>query len=181
MDQAERFLRTVLDGVPTDMVRQLLVKAEEEKVTDGSDELLRMYLAERVANEQSSGVERAYVEQEKHRMKIDSGRNVCTAGDWVASVPGTDINNGSIQEFQRHVIAIILDAGGVDPEAFPVREDLVANLREIRQVVDRQADEEGLWSVPLMNEQPIAEAFLQQELRHLHKVIEDYTHFLEPT
>ena len=177
MDQAERFLRTVLDGVPTDIVRELSVRAEAE--SDGSAELLRSYLAEREATERGNAIERAYAEQEKHRMRIDSGRNICTAGDWVASVAGTDINNGMIEEFQRHVIAIILSAGGVPTEPFPPRDDLVASLREIREVVDRQAEEEGLWGVPLAGEQPITEAFLQQELRHLHKVIEDYTGFLQ--
>jgi hypothetical protein len=45
------------------------------------------------------------------------------------------------------------------------------SLREIRAVVDRQADDEGLWFVAAS----AAEAYLQQELRHLHMVIEDYT------
>ncbi len=55
-------------------------------------------------------------------------------------------------------------------------EDQDAALSSIREVVDRQAEDEGLWGIVLDGTQPITEAFLQQELRHLHKVIEDYTH-----
>jgi hypothetical protein len=54
-------------------------------------------------------------------------------------------------------------------------DDQAANLREIRAVVDRQAEDEGLWGVGVYGTQPITEAYLQQELRHLHKIIEDYT------
>jgi hypothetical protein len=55
-------------------------------------------------------------------------------------------------------------------------DDAIANLEAIREVVDRQAEDEGLWSLPLTpGTQPIMEAYLQQELRHLHKIIEDYT------
>jgi hypothetical protein len=53
--------------------------------------------------------------------------------------------------------------------------DLKANLLAIRSVVDRQAGDESLWAVPPAGTQPITEAYLQQELRHLHKVVEDYT------
>lgn len=42
----------------------------------------------------------------------------------------------------------------------------------IKETVDRQAEDEGLWSVPF-GLQPITEAYLQQELRRLHTVIED--------
>jgi hypothetical protein len=46
-------------------------------------------------------------------------------------------------------------------------------LGEIRAVVDRQAKDEGLWSLPLTEgTQPIVEAYLQQELRSLHAVVE---------
>jgi hypothetical protein len=51
-------------------------------------------------------------------------------------------------------------------------EDAIVSLREIRSVVDRQAEDEGLW----FQAETAAEAYVQQELRHLHKVIEDYTH-----
>ena len=61
------------------------------------------------------------------------------------------------------------------------RRDAESSLRAIRAVVDRQAEDEGLWSVPLDGLQPFAEAYLQQELRHLHKVIEDYTAYLDST
>lgn len=43
----------------------------------------------------------------------------------------------------------------------------------IRETVDKQAEDEALWSVPAEGMQPISEAYLQQELRRLHKVIED--------
>lgn len=48
-----------------------------------------------------------------------------------------------------------------------------ANARDaIMEVVNEQADDDGLWSVPFYGLQPIAEAHLQQELRRLHAVIE---------
>lgn len=60
----------------------------------------------------------------------------------------------------------------------------VASLRErivelekrntaIKTVVDAQAEDEGLWGIPSPGEQSIVEAYLQQELRRLHAVIED--------
>ena len=42
----------------------------------------------------------------------------------------------------------------------------------IRQVVDEQAENEGLW----FEAQTAPEAYLQFELRRLHKVIEDSEH-----
>lgn len=54
-------------------------------------------------------------------------------------------------------------------------EYLTAFLQQIRVVVDRQAEDEGLWGVSVFGTQPITEAYLQEELRHLHKVIEDCT------
>lgn len=45
-------------------------------------------------------------------------------------------------------------------------------LEEIQSVVDEQAEDEGLWSIPMDRPQYIAEAHLQQELRKLHHVIE---------
>jgi hypothetical protein len=52
---------------------------------------------------------------------------------------------------------------------------IICDLREIRSIVDRQAADNGLWFVS----ETASEAYLQQELRHLHKVIEDYTKWLE--
>jgi len=52
------------------------------------------------------------------------------------------------------------------------RDALKADAERIRAVVDEQAEDEGLWSVPLGPTQPIVEAYLQQELRRLHRVIE---------
>jgi hypothetical protein len=45
-------------------------------------------------------------------------------------------------------------------------------LEEIRSVVDAQADDEGLWSLPFNRLPTIAESHLQKELRRLHAVIE---------
>ena len=50
---------------------------------------------------------------------------------------------------------------------------LLEALRRIKVYVDDQAEDEGLWSVPAEGTQRIAEAYLQQELRALHKTIED--------
>ena len=44
-----------------------------------------------------------------------------------------------------------------------------------RSLVDEQAEDEGLWSVPLVDgTQSIVEAYLQQELRRLHAIIEAF-------
>lgn len=44
-------------------------------------------------------------------------------------------------------------------------------LKAIRAVVERQAEDEGLW----FQAQDISESYLQEELRYLHRVIEDMT------
>lgn len=49
---------------------------------------------------------------------------------------------------------------------------LRASLAKIRAVVDQQAEDASLWAVYPMGTQPVAEAYLQQELRKLHAVIE---------
>ena len=45
-------------------------------------------------------------------------------------------------------------------------------LSAIRALVDEQAADYGLWGVPIGRLQPITEAYLQQELRRLHALIE---------
>lgn len=40
------------------------------------------------------------------------------------------------------------------------------------ELVNQQAEDEGLWVVPALGTQPIMEAYLQQELRRLHALIE---------
>lgn len=52
-------------------------------------------------------------------------------------------------------------------------------LREIRELVDEQAEDDVLWPVYPLGVQPISEAHVQQELRRLHEVIERHT-FAEP-
>ncbi len=47
--------------------------------------------------------------------------------------------------------------------------DMDARLRAIQHLVDQQADDEGLWTVA----QNAVEDYLQQELRTLHRVIEN--------
>jgi hypothetical protein len=44
-------------------------------------------------------------------------------------------------------------------------------LEEIRKLVDRQAEDEGLWFQAVTS----PEAYLQQELRLLHALIEHFT------
>jgi hypothetical protein len=44
----------------------------------------------------------------------------------------------------------------------------VKKLRELRKIVDAQAEDEGLWCIA----ETAPEAYLQQELRRLHSVIE---------
>lgn len=48
-------------------------------------------------------------------------------------------------------------------------------LAAIRALVDEQAEDEGLWAIYPMGQQPIMEAYLQQELRRLHALIEART------
>jgi hypothetical protein len=50
-------------------------------------------------------------------------------------------------------------------------ERLRAALREIREMVDRQAEDEGLWFIRVT----ASEAYLQQELRSLHDRVERLT------
>ena len=50
------------------------------------------------------------------------------------------------------------------PESFSV----TVALREVRQIVDEQAEDEGLWFVA----EHASEAYLQSELRRLHAAIE---------
>jgi hypothetical protein len=45
-------------------------------------------------------------------------------------------------------------------------------LKPITDIINEQAKDEGLWSVPAYGTQSISEAYLQQELRRLHKAIE---------
>lgn len=47
-----------------------------------------------------------------------------------------------------------------------------AALKMIQDFVDDQAEDEVLWAVPVEGKQPISEAYIQQELRRLHSVIE---------
>jgi hypothetical protein len=55
---------------------------------------------------------------------------------------------------------------------------LIEFIRKIQSHVSEQAEDEALWSLPCdengkLKLQPIGEAYLQQELRHLHRTIED--------
>lgn len=52
-------------------------------------------------------------------------------------------------------------------------------LLEIQSLVDEQAEDEALWSVPAQGTQPIGEAYLQQELRRLHALIENIWKYLD--
>lgn len=48
-------------------------------------------------------------------------------------------------------------------------------LADIRALVDEQAEDEALWALNLDGTLPISEAYLQQELRRLHSLIEAAT------
>ncbi|MGO9455679.1 MAG: hypothetical protein ACLP62_01335 [Acidimicrobiales bacterium] len=48
-------------------------------------------------------------------------------------------------------------------------------MAAVRSVVDEQAEDEWLWSLNLDGSLPITEAYLQQELRRLHAVVEGGT------
>ena len=45
-------------------------------------------------------------------------------------------------------------------------------LNAALQVVKEQANDTGLWSVPMFTKQNVVVAHLQQELRRLHRVLE---------
>jgi len=47
------------------------------------------------------------------------------------------------------------------------------SARKIKALVAQQAEDEGLWSVPVFGLQSIGEAYLQRELRKLHSLIEE--------
>lgn len=57
---------------------------------------------------------------------------------------------------------------------------LLKAMKSIQDKVNEQAEDEGLWSVPFEGLQPIVEAYLQQELRKLHAVIEEAFDATEP-
>ena len=59
-----------------------------------------------------------------------------------------------------------MDGPDLDPTA---EQDL---LDDLYALVDEQAEDEGLWSTRLDGTLSIAEAYLQQELRRLHALIE---------
>ncbi len=44
------------------------------------------------------------------------------------------------------------------------------DLKALRELVDEQAEDEGLWAIA----ETIHEAYIQQELRKLHAAIEDF-------
>lgn len=48
----------------------------------------------------------------------------------------------------------------------------IGALKDIRSLVDRQAEDEGLW----FEAESVAEAYLQQELRRLHAAVESAAH-----
>jgi len=48
-------------------------------------------------------------------------------------------------------------------------------LAAIQALVDEQAEDEALWATGLDGTTPIAEAYLQQELRKLHALIEGHS------
>lgn len=48
------------------------------------------------------------------------------------------------------------------------------SLDALRRVVNEQAEDEALWAVYPFGQQPIAEAYLQQELRRLHAAVEAF-------
>ena len=50
-----------------------------------------------------------------------------------------------------------------------------AVLGRLRALVDEQAEDEALWAIYPDGHQPISEAYLQQELRRLHALIEEIT------
>ena len=59
--------------------------------------------------------------------------------------------------------------GGLKRDCEP--RDLNDRLDDIQELVEQQAEDERLWSVP----RTAAEAYLQQELRRLHAKIEENT------
>jgi hypothetical protein len=58
------------------------------------------------------------------------------------------------------------------------REKAKEHLEAIKLMVESQAKNDGLWSVPIGGLQPIVEAYLQQELRRLHECVEHYANHI---
>lgn len=54
-------------------------------------------------------------------------------------------------------------------------DDDLPPVDELQALVNEQAEDEALWSVPAIGKQSIGEAYLQQELRRLHAAIEKRT------
>lgn len=74
-------------------------------------------------------------------------------------------NREQIMDVERGHIKKAFIAGNAHALASP-------EVLALVKCVDEQAKDEGLWSVPLTGLQPIAEAYLQQELRKLHALVE---------
>lgn len=45
-------------------------------------------------------------------------------------------------------------------------------INRLKSLIEEQANDEGLWSIPFDKLQTITEAYLQQELRRLHEICE---------
>jgi len=53
-----------------------------------------------------------------------------------------------------------------------VEEQIQERLENIREIVEEQADDDSLWSIPLTTQRHMVEAHLQEALRRLHEAVE---------
>lgn len=63
--------------------------------------------------------------------------------------------------------------GTSHPEQEETIYKLKEKLKKIQEMVNEQAEDPGLWSMPIGRPQYISEGHLQQELRKLHELIEE--------
>lgn len=80
----------------------------------------------------------------------------------------------TIKAIERHENKEFIAHSRTDiPALLDMIEELQKKIGEIQTMVNEQAEDPGLWSFPMDRPQYISEAHLQQELRRLHRVIEE--------
>ncbi len=94
---------------------------------------------------------------------------------WLTSEPGYETRAIGVDANMIHHLAsrLSLEPSPTEQALAARVEELEAEREAILACAHEQAEDEGLWSVPAFGTQPISEAYLQQELRNLHRVIEE--------
>lgn len=95
------------------------------------------------------------------------------AGEFASTDPGdawtqTEVFNSVFMPLSAALLPLARDVVALADDNRRLREA----LEQIRQHVNAQAEDDALWALYPFGEQPISEAYLQQELRRLHETVE---------